>query len=296
MRIIVTGGTGRLGSYVVAELVSAGHEVVAADRSYKPLPGAQTRVVNFLERNALYPLLEGADAVVHLANHSNSNSSDAQTVLAENTAMNVHVFQVCAELGIKRVVFASSIQVITGGPLPSSFDYPAQPLPFSLPLDGDAAPLPANTYAVSKANAEEALRFYARIYGLSTQAIRFPWVCSSLRHLSSTPLHSVASLIKHRRREACAWIWARDAGRLVRAILASDLPGARTYLPSSPLPQEMGDITSIIREHFSDCTLRKPLQEITSLVDNSPITADTGWIPLSYDEIIAQNQSSATSC
>ncbi|TCO46474.1 SDR family oxidoreductase [Actinocrispum wychmicini] len=59
MKLTVIGGTGRIGSQVVRKLTAAGHEAV---------PAAPSTGVDLLTGNGLDQALDGADAVVNLAN------------------------------------------------------------------------------------------------------------------------------------------------------------------------------------------------------------------------------------
>ncbi|MFE7800812.1 SDR family oxidoreductase [Nocardia sp. NPDC057440] len=59
MKLIVIGGTGRIGSQVVQKLTAAGHEAV---------PAAPSTGVDLISGNGLDKALEGADVVINLAN------------------------------------------------------------------------------------------------------------------------------------------------------------------------------------------------------------------------------------
>ena len=67
MRIVVTGGSGRLGQYTVRELLAHGHEVLSLDR----VPPANARcpawVADLTRIGDTYQALQGAGGIVHLA-------------------------------------------------------------------------------------------------------------------------------------------------------------------------------------------------------------------------------------
>src|SRR5690606_25277279 len=102
-------------------------------------------------------VVEGVDAVVHLANHPNPVSGPTpQRLLADNVAMNVNVFQAAALLGVRCLVFASSVQAMIRRDRP--VHGPPFPIPY-LPLDGDLPPNPGlSTYGISKEFGERLLR------------------------------------------------------------------------------------------------------------------------------------------
>jgi nucleoside-diphosphate-sugar epimerase len=72
MRVFVTGATGHIGSVVVSELISAGHDVVGLTRSeagataLKAL-GAQPRLGDLDDLDGLREAASAADGVIHLA-------------------------------------------------------------------------------------------------------------------------------------------------------------------------------------------------------------------------------------
>lgn len=70
MRVLLTGAAGCLGAETCHRLSAAGHDVVAADHVFRGDLPVKLRVADLLDRHAVYPLLEGCEAVVHLANHA----------------------------------------------------------------------------------------------------------------------------------------------------------------------------------------------------------------------------------
>jgi len=148
MRILLTGAAGWLGSVVCRQLVEQGEEIVAVDVLYRADLPVKLHVVNLLDRTAIYPLVEGCQAVVHLANHPNMiRGLMPQTVYAENVTTDANVFQAAMDVGVRHLVFSSSIQVIRGTrggaedrAKPSCLAY--------LPADGALPPTCGNLYAL----------------------------------------------------------------------------------------------------------------------------------------------------
>jgi nucleoside-diphosphate-sugar epimerase len=249
--------------------------VRAVDKVYRADLGVKVEVADLLQREVSYRLLEGTQAVVHLANHPNAESGDPQRVFSENMAMNVNVFQAASELGVRKIVFASSIQAFSGPLLPCE---PAgSTIPAYLPLDGNVPPHPSNTYALSKCASEAMLAYYSRHAPLSCVAIRFPGIMHRLGKDNATPVNPRNS---YRHSEAFAFLMVEDAALLIVAVLAADLPGFRTYFPSAHGDVIGKTVPEVIREFYPHVPLRRPLDQIDSLVDISAITKDTGWSPL----------------
>src|SRR5688500_855866 len=157
MKVVVTGVAGRLGSRVAAALVAAGHEVVASDVRVadEAVAGAvPLRVVDLCQIEPVRELVQGADVVCHLGNLPGTNYSGRSKGFINNTAANYNVFLAATEAGVRRMVYASSIQAygcfgFTSGDGPGSFTRPQY-----LPTDEHPPLHPAAAYPLSKANGE----------------------------------------------------------------------------------------------------------------------------------------------
>jgi nucleoside-diphosphate-sugar epimerase len=142
MKICVTGASGKAGRATVAELLAHGHEVTATDLAAPPdEPGAPLLRADLTDYGHTVEVLHGADAVVHLANIPAPGLRTPAVTLTANTAMNSNVFLGAAQLGLRRVVWASS-ETTLGLP----FDTP----PRYAPVDEAHFPVPTSTYALSK--------------------------------------------------------------------------------------------------------------------------------------------------
>jgi nucleoside-diphosphate-sugar epimerase len=165
MRVLVTGGNGRIGRYAVRELAAAGHAVTNLDLlpPDTPVPGVHAMRGNVAELADIYGAVAyaRADAVVHLAAWADPGIvADARTY-AENAAATFNVLDVCFNLGVKRVLVASSAQV---------YGF-AGHAPLYAPVNEDHPLRPINSYALAKVAAEEAVRYFAR-KGMSVLALR----------------------------------------------------------------------------------------------------------------------------
>lgn len=274
MNVLVTGAAGHLGSYACRELVESGHTVRATDKEFHADLPARVEIADLLDGPACYRLTEGVEAVVHLGNHPAFRGREAQRVFNENMAMNMNVFQAAAEVGVRKIIFASSVQVISGK-RDKHEPHAVDGLPY-LPLDGDVPPNPGNPYALSKQLGELMLAYFARQAGIVCVAIRLPWLVDDdqLAWIKANP---------PRFRGACGegftFLHFQDAARLVEAVLRAPLTGFRVYFPASRENRLHRPPAEVVREHFADTPLRRPLEQIDSLVDLSGIERETGWLP-----------------
>jgi UDP-glucose 4-epimerase len=163
-RIFVTGGSGRLGRSVVAGLAQAGHKVISVDRDAVPADQLPAGVVqetgDLLAPGEALRLLKETrpDAVVHLAAIAVPFSAPEDVIFATNTRLAFAVMSAATELGVRRIVTASSPTVL-------GYGCPAGWLPDSFPLDERTRPKPWNAYALSKLIAEQTVEMFAAAQG-----------------------------------------------------------------------------------------------------------------------------------
>src|SRR5215467_4377298 len=108
--VLVTGSAGRVGRAVVRELKARGRRVRGFDLA--PTPGADEAVVGDLaDGDAVRRAAAGAGAVVHLA--ATPDDADFLSELLPNNVVGVyHVFEAARQAGVRRLVLASSGQVV----------------------------------------------------------------------------------------------------------------------------------------------------------------------------------------
>jgi dihydroflavonol-4-reductase len=156
MRVLVTGGSGFIGSRVVRALIEGGHAVRCLVRKTSKteridgLPWERCEG-DVRDRASLGAALAGCDAIVHLASPSSwseINSPLLEEVVVEGTR---NVLAAAQAAGGRRVVFCSSVTALGGTPRPEVMDEHT-----------DAVPDPRLRYAHCKRRAEE----------LCTQAVR----------------------------------------------------------------------------------------------------------------------------
>ncbi len=275
MKVLVTGAAGRLGSIVARQLLDTGLDVVATDqRSWAGIP-VPVRVESLLDPLACYRLLEGVDALVHLANHPNIGAATPQRVFGENCTMNGNVLQAASELGVRRVVFSSTIQTVVGiGNSSWAGHEDACELPY-LPMDGDLPVNPSNAYAASKIATEEWLKGLCRHHGMHAVALRLPWL---MRPEDATSGRRRRPTYEGwGRTEAFAYLRSHDAAELIAAIVRGQWQGYRCYLPADARTINGLPPRHAYERYLSPVPLRVPLDELTTLVDCSALQRDFGW-------------------
>jgi nucleoside-diphosphate-sugar epimerase len=141
MRIVVTGGSGKAGRWVVRDLREHGHEVVNADLIPDGAPNDLFLLTDLTDLGQVHDVLHGADAVVHLAAIPAPGLRPAGETFRINTVSTWNVFHAAVAAKVGRVVWASS-ETVLGLP----FDRP----PDFAPIDETITPRPESSYALSK--------------------------------------------------------------------------------------------------------------------------------------------------
>lgn len=282
LRVLVTGAAGRLGSVVCRHLVQAGLDVVGTDQHQpRGTPGHVFVQANLLDLTAVRSLLAGREVVVHLGNIPSAGQAPPVRTFNDNTAMNMNVMHSAAEAGVGTVIFASSVQTLSGTRRYRQEPRRPSPHPY-LPLDGQTPACPGNTYGLSKQVGEVTLGYFCRVHGMSGVALRLPWMAEpgeieSLRSGYFREPRPWESLD-----EACAYLSYEDAARLILAILRARLTGFRIYFPVGPQNTLGWTAEEMAERFFAGVPHRKAL-EGDSVVDISQIERETGWRPV--DEI-----------
>lgn len=165
-RVAVTGGCGRLGRFVVAELARHAR-VTVIDRAVAEIPAAETVVaLDVRDGAALARTIAGHDAIVHLAALDLAVEAAESQFFETNVLATWAVLWAAEETGVAKVAIASSNSAYG-----LSCAAPRVP-PVSLPIDEDHPLRPSHAYAVGKVASEEIARAFARRGAVETVALR----------------------------------------------------------------------------------------------------------------------------
>lgn len=161
-RFCVLGGTGFLGRHLCASLKREGAIVTSFGRSEcNRSEGVKHIRGDFFSFESVIDAICGSEVVFHLISASTPASAEAdrRSDLIKNVGGTIRLLDACVEMGIKRVVFASSGGTIYGAA--------AEP-----PFSEDMLPKPISSYGISKLAAENYLRLYNRSHGMTNVALR----------------------------------------------------------------------------------------------------------------------------
>jgi len=195
-RLLLTGAAGGLGRQLRPRLRARTSLLRLSDVAPMDAagPGEEVQQAALEDRTAVFRLMEGMDAVVHLGGISTEQPFDQ--IVQANIVGTYNVYEGARKNGVKRIVFASSNHV-TGFYRTDEVINPSMPA------------RPDGYYGISKAFGEDLSRFYFDRYGIET-------VC--LRIGSSFPE-------PRDRRMLATWLSYDDLERLVVASLTTPKAG-----------------------------------------------------------------------
>jgi len=174
MKILVTGGTGYIGSHAVEILMNSGHEVTVLDDCSTGHLDSLPPTVRFIQGSLLDPdlvvrALKGCEAVMHFAGKSLVGESVKKPDLYRQ--VNVAGTKVLLDgmniLGIKKIVFSSS--AATYGE------------PETSPISENAQCVPTNPYGETKLAIERDLSTAALTQHLAAISLRYFNVAGALK-------------------------------------------------------------------------------------------------------------------
>lgn len=170
MKVLVTGGSGNVGGYVLNELIGK-HDITILDtKASMKHPALPLMNVDLMDAAAAFDAVKGFDAVVHLAAIPNPSKDPGDRVLHVNTVSTYNLMEAVRLNGIPKVVYASS-ESASGFGIHNVFHKPMY-----LPIDEKHPSWPHETYSLSKYFGEVICREYAHAYGIKVIALRYTWV------------------------------------------------------------------------------------------------------------------------
>ena len=248
MKVVVTGGSGKAGRWVVRELRDRGHDVLNLDTAHDGSEHGLCVVADLTDPGQALELIAGAEAVVHLAAIPAPGLRSEAETFRINTLSTFNVFAAAVAAEVDRVVWASS-ETVLGLP----FGTP----PLFAPIDETIEPRPESSYALSKLIGEDMAAQFSRRTGIPFLGLRFSNIMEPADYQAFPGYWDDTSL---RRWNLWGYVDVRDVAQSIRLGLKKDIAGAEVCIVAAADTVMTRPSAELMAEVFPDVPLRRPVE------------------------------------
>lgn len=272
-KIIVTGGSGGVGAYVVRELLAHGYEVLNLDRAAPADPQGDFLPIDLTDYDAVADAFRGYDAVVHYASdpEPDFDFSTGARRFHNNMLCNYNVFNAACRFEMKKVVWASS-ETVLGFPF-------EKVQPKSLPVDESHELMPQNSYAMAKVCTEQLAETMNTLYGVPFVGLRLTNVLY-IQTDHPANFEAIPSYWENpcsRSFNLWGYIDARDAAGASRLALESDILNSENFIISAPDTIMRQPNRELVDACFPDVPIDPGLGEHESMLRSKKAEQRLGW-------------------
>jgi len=270
-RIAVTGGSGKLGRAVVADLLAHGNEVVNLDIA-APRPALKIDLTDYGQTVEALTRIDDRydriDAVVHLAAIPAPGLLPNATTFQQNITATYNVFSAARLAGITNVVWASS-ETVLGLPF-------ATPPPY-IPVDEAYPARPESTYSLVKHLEETMAAQFCRwnpelkMIGLRFSNVMDPEDYAAFPSFDADP--------RSRNWNLWGYIDARDGAQAVRRALAYEARGVDVFVIANADTVMSRSSASLAAEVYPGVPVTKELGEHETLLSIDKARRVLGYEP-----------------
>jgi nucleoside-diphosphate-sugar epimerase len=248
MRIVVTGGSGKGGAWVVRELRDHGHDVLNVDQRHDGSAFGQCLLADLTDLGQTQDALAGADAVVHFAAIPAPELRPEGETFRINAMSTYNVFAAAVAHRVRRVVWASS-ETIRGLP----FDVP----PAFAPIDESIEPSTESSYSLSKLVGEAMAAQFARRSGIGFVGLRISNIMEP-EDYALFPSYWDDPLV--RKWNLWGYVDARDLASAARLALEAPIEGAEIAIVAAADTVMTRPSADLMAEVFPTVPLRRSVE------------------------------------
>ena len=267
-RVVVTGGSGKAGRAVVADLTEHGFDVLNVDVAASLHPDDPTRVADLTDLGHTIESLRGADAVVHLAAIPAPNIVPDGETFRINMMSTYNVFSAAEQLGLERVVYASS-ETLIGIPF-------HREQPRYAPIDEQHPRLPESHYALAKLAGEDIAEQFNRWSGIPFLGLRISNIMEEHDYQRFPGFWEDPAL---RAWNLWGYVDARDVAQAARLALTEDVTGSEAFLVAAADTCMTTESSELMARVYPDVPIAGDISGYTTLLAIGKARSVLGYEP-----------------
>lgn len=305
MRVLVTGGSGIVGHYVIDELYKRGHEVVNADKfrigsnlshsgttGRLASPDAAVKMreewprmpkffeVDIADYGQVISAMDGCDAVISLASRPSAANYVEEDVVHTNTMSMWNVCRAAEQLKVSRVALGSSYNAVGAMGTAARWQPREVKPPEYFPLDENVYTRSEDPYSIAKWLGEEIGQGFARRSPwMAITSLRFNgmWDDNYFRELRRNPISDVWT--------RCQGFWTylhlRDAARAcVMSVESEGWTGHHRLFLNAKDTMITVPTMEALKTVYPDVPVKQELPDFTAPISIELPKKLIGWEPL----------------
>jgi nucleoside-diphosphate-sugar epimerase len=286
VRVLLTGGSGRLGPYVIRDLLAGGHDITLFSRrpvsEFPQLPWVEGDIASSADCERA--LASGFDAVQHLAAQPTPSDHPRMPGVRENgvpfdaTMMSnimgtYYLLHAAQQAGVGTFVMTGSICALGSG-----FQISETPFPLAyLPVDEAHPSAVEDSYSYSKLAGEELLASYSRAYGMRTHVVRAAGIYNEDRRKQYA-----ASVGPAGGWNPWLWVWcaSEDVASAHRLLMeqAADIPSHGVYFCTADDSTALEPTRELVERFRPELSpVIRELAGTEALLSNRKLRETVGW-------------------
>lgn len=253
MRVLVTGAAGLVGRWVVRELMRHNYEVKALDRrslvDESRLDGVEMVYADVADMLSVMSAASNCDAIIHTAAYPSAYNVQHDEIMRVNVIGTQNVLEAAMAHNMKKAIITSSVGAL-------GFSFPKHPCkPDYLPVDIHHPCRPQDIYGLTKLMNEESAQAASRLSGLTTIAIRPPYVTNLPQDLERPWFtHLIERHTETYHNSLWSYIDVRDLARGFRMALEAELEGYNSFYIMADDTWANASAQELIEKHMPDYT------------------------------------------
>jgi nucleoside-diphosphate-sugar epimerase len=267
MRIVVTGGSGKAGRWVVRHLRDRGHDVLNVDVRHDGSDFGLCALADLADPGQAFELTTGADAIVHLAAIPAPELRSPAETFRINALSTYNVFSAAEVNRVRRVVWASS-ETVLGLP----FDTP----PLFAPIDESIELRPESSYSLSKVVGEAMATQFNRRTGIPFVGLRISNIMEPPDYARFPTWQDDPTI---RKWNLWGYVDVRDVAQAVGRGLEANVTGAEVCIIAAADTVMVRPSADLLAEVFPSVPLRQPVEGRETLLSIERARRILGYEP-----------------